>query len=113
MIGGTVGANGTVTAALFGATTDTKFDTTNQIGSTLTFNGGVSGIAFSTDEVGNAATVYPYALTEQATITFGKKAGQASFNYSVDAIPEPTGVVLLGGVLLATVSAIRRKARRA
>ena len=109
--GGTVGAGGTVTASLFGATSNTLFDLSNQIGTTLSFSN--PPISFSGTETAGAATVYPYALTEVATITFGKNAGQASFDYSVDSIPEPAGVVLLGGVLLATVSAIRRKARRA
>jgi len=112
-IGGTVGPNGTLTAALFGATSDTKFDLSNQIGTTMTFTNPPTATHFSEGETGNAGTVYPYALTEVATITFGKRVGQASFDFSIDAIPEPTGVVLLGGVLLATVGAIRRKARRA
>ena len=108
-IGGTVGKGGTVTAALYGGTSDTRFDLSNQIGSTLTFGG--PSISFSGSESAYVpgGTNSPYALTEVATITFGSNAGQASFDYSVDIVPEPTAILLLGTVILGSVLAYRRK----
>jgi len=109
-IGGTVSAGGTVTAALYGGTTNTLGTLAPQIGSTLSFSN--PPIAFSGSGGGYLASMSasPYALTEVATITFaGGRAGQASFDYSVDTMPEPAGVLLLGTAILFSVSAIRRK----
>jgi hypothetical protein len=111
-VGGTVGAHGTVTAALFGGTTDTEFDLSNQIGTTLTFTS--PPVAFSGSESAylTGLSASPYALTEVVTISFGKFAGQASLDFSVDAIPEPSAVVLMGTLLLLSGTAIRRRVRR-
>jgi hypothetical protein len=108
-VGGTVSANGTVTSSLYGGTTNTLGDLSNQIGTTLSFSN--PPISFSGSESAYLASLSsnPYALTEVATISFGASAGQASFDYSVDAIPEPAGVLLLGSVMLLTVSVIRRR----
>jgi hypothetical protein len=107
--GGTVSAGGTVTATLYGGLGDSLFDTSNKIGTTLSFSN--PPIAFSGTENAYLSSLSPnpFSLTEVATITFGKAAGQASFDYSVDSIPEPAGVLLLGTVMLFTVSFIRRK----
>jgi len=108
-IGGTIGSNGTLTASLYGGTSNNQLDESQQLGSTLSFSN--PPIAFSGGENAflNGLSVSPYSLTEVATITFGKSAGQASFDYSVDAIPEPAGVLLLGSAILFTVSMVRRK----
>jgi hypothetical protein len=108
-VGGTVGAHGTVTAALYGGTSDTEFDLSHQIGTTLSFTN--PPISFSGTETAylSGLSVSPYALTEVATISFGRAAGQASFDYSVDTVPEPAAVLLLGTVMLLTVSVVRRK----
>lgn len=57
----------------------------------------------------------PYSVTLQVAITVGKNGGTMSFDNSLTAtsVPEPAVVTMLGGLLLCTVSAIRRKARRA
>lgn len=108
-IGGTVGAHGTVTASLFGGNSDTLFDTSNQIGSTLTFTNPPISFGGTEDAYLSSVSPNPFSLTEVATITFGKFAGQGSFDYSVDAIPEPAGILLLGTVMLFTVTLVRRK----
>jgi len=110
-IGGTITRGGTVTAALFGGNTDTKFSGL-QIGPTLTFS--YPPTAFGGTFVG-ANTGYPtspYSLTEVVTITFGKGVGNASFDYSITPIPEPASLALLGGGLLLAGIVVRRKARR-
>lgn len=109
-IGGTVSAGGTVTAALYGGTTNTLGTLAPQIGTTLSFSN--PPIAFSGTGGGylSGLSANPYALTEVATISFaGGRSGQASFDYSVDTVPEPAGVLLLGTAILFSVSAIRRK----
>jgi hypothetical protein len=111
-IGGTIGAGGTLTAALYGGNSDSLFDLSNQIGSKLTFT--APPTAFSGSSTGYLASLptTPYSLTEVVTITFGKNAGQASFDYSVDAVPEPAAVVLLGSFLLVSGTVIRRRNRK-
>lgn len=108
-IGGTVGAFGTVTASLYGGLSDTLFDTSNQIGTTLSFTNPPIGFSGTEDAYLSSLSPNPFSLTEVATITFGAHAGQASFDYSVDQIPEPAGILLLGTAMLFTVSFIRRK----
>jgi|SwirhisoilCB3_FD_contig_31_16750359_length_740_multi_9_in_0_out_0_1 hypothetical protein len=105
-VGGTQSAGGTVTFSAFDGVG--LFDLAKQIGSTLTSNATV--YSFTTSGGGPSAN--PYSLTEIATITFGANAGQASFDAQITAVPEPAGVALLGGLLLFTVGAIRRKVSR-
>jgi len=107
-VGGTVGANGTVTFGLFGGNSNTLLDMSQQIGTTMSFTNPPT--AFSGSESAFLASLNnPYSLTEVATITFGTNAGQASFDYSIDTVPEPAGVLLLGSAILLTVSLVRRK----
>ena len=110
-IGGTIGAHGTLTAALYGGTSDTRFDLSNEIGSTLVFNSPPVNFSGSEDAYYTGGTS-PYAITEVATLTFGKSAGQASFDYSVDAIPEPASVVLLGSIGLIAATIARRRVQK-
>jgi hypothetical protein len=83
------------------------FDTAaaDQLGTTLTFTN--SPFAGTNGGPGTGG-----ALTEQAVLTMTGE-GSTSFDAALSPVPEPASVALLGGVLLATVSAIRRKARRA
>lgn len=108
-VGGTVGAHGTVTAALYGGTSNTMFDLSNQIGTTMTFTNPPISFSGMQNAYLSALSASPYALTEVATITFGTFAGQASFDYSVDTIPEPAGILLLGSALLVTATVVRRR----
>jgi len=108
-VGGTISPGGTTTYALYGTSSDTKFDLSHQLGSTLSFN--TTPFAGSTS--GNSVTplVHPLSLTEVATIHF-TSAGSASFDASVSAVPEPTSMVLLGGVMLFASALLRRKTRK-
>jgi hypothetical protein len=103
-VGGTITGGGTIGFSAFEDPT-TKFNLTNQIGSTMTFN--TSPYAGTTG--GAIAAPNNYALTEKVTISFGTGGGTASFDFAVNPIPEPASVALLGGVLLLTVSRLRRK----
>jgi hypothetical protein len=53
-----------------------------------------------------------YSLTQKLVLSFSG-VGQDSGNFALNSVPEPASVALFGGVLLFTVGAIRRKARRA
>jgi len=53
-----------------------------------------------------------YSLTQKLVLSF-TGVGQDSGNFALNSVPEPASVALFGGVLLFTVGAIRRKARRA
>ena len=54
----------------------------------------------------------PYSLTQVLSI-HTTTAGSFSGDFDINAVPEPASVALLGGILLATVNAIRRKVRHA
>ena len=103
-VGGTDGTGGTVSFAAFGGNSNTLFDTSKQIGSTLVFNPG----AFSGTTVGGGNSADPYSLTIVANIN-GVTAGATSFDAALDAVPEPASVLLLGGALLFTAGRIRRR----
>jgi hypothetical protein len=112
-VGGTTTTPGTLIFKAFGGTSNNKFDMTgNQIGSTLTFT---TASYHQTIATTSPVSVSPYSLTLFASIDYGRGKGAASFDSSLTAnpVPEPAVVTMLGGVLLLTVGAIRRKASRA
>jgi hypothetical protein len=105
-VGGTL--QGAMSSVSFGAWEGaTLFDTApaDRIGSILTFT--TSPFAGTSGGPGAGAD-----LTERAILT-ATGAGSTSFNFALAPVPEPASVMLFGGMLLATVGAIRRKARRA
>lgn len=107
-VGGTIGAHGTATFSLYGGNSNTLDDQSQKVGSTLSFSNPPANFSGSETAYPPLA-VSPYSITEVATLTFGTSAGQASFDYSIDSIPEPAGVLLLGTAILGTVSLVRRK----
>jgi len=107
-VGGTSSLGGAATFKAYGGTSNTLFDTSNQIGNTLTFPGSpFSGTTIASS--GN--TVNPYSLTIVATLN-GVTPGSASFDAAIDAVPEPASMSLLGGALLLTAAALRKRVRR-
>ena len=106
-VGGTSSLGGGTSFAAYGGNSNTIFDTSHQIGSTLSF----PSTPFSGATIGTGNTMSTYSLTLVASIN-GLNSGAASFDAAIDAVPEPVSVSLLGGVLLFTASAIRRKLRR-
>ena len=107
-LGGTQNAGGTVTAQLFGAINNTKFDTTNPLGPK--FSTSVSPMAFTGSAPGTL--VNPFSLTQVLTLSYGDVAGLTTGDWSVARTPEPASVAMFGGMLLATFGAIRRRVRR-
>lgn len=107
-IGGTLSAGGTLVAKGYGATSNAKFDLTNQIGSTMTFT--PPPVAFSGGTSGAVAGITPYAITIVTELSFaGGAVGNVTYNAEIDPVPEPSSVALLGGILLVTAGAVRRK----
>jgi len=115
-IGGTITRGGTVSTSLYGATTNTIFDYSHLLIGPLTYTRPLnfSNPTFNVTGSSNGpVSANPYALTMLTTIDFGSNPGSTSFDASVDPVPEPAVVTMLGGILLCTVGAIRRRARRA
>jgi hypothetical protein len=67
------------------------------------------GYGFATTSPGNSAN--PYSLGLSFTSLNPTTAGTASGDLMINAVPEPASVMLLGGLLLFTVSTLRRKVR--
>ena len=110
--GGTVTTAGTPTVTFQAFTGTSKFDTSNQVGSTLTFHtAGYSGSTSGSSGGNSSATIV-------ATIDLGSSTafGGGSFDSSLDTIggtPEPASISMLGGVLLILGGALRRKIKKA
>ncbi len=108
-VGGVLGAQGALTASLYGGTTDTEFDLSHQIGTTLSFATPPASFSGSENVFLGGLSTNPYALTEVVTITFGQGTGEGSFSLTVDEIPEPSSVFLLGSVALIALGAVARR----
>lgn len=110
-VGGTQNTPGSVAFSAYGGTSNTMFDTTTQIGSTLTFNTG----AYSGSTQGySASNTSPYSLTLEAVLNYtGTGKESVSFDAALNPIPEPAAIVLLGTAVLSIISLRRRQSRRA
>ena len=88
--------------------------TVNQAGNTLSFTNpsSTTGSFSGATTGGFAAANSLYSLTQVVTIS-GTAPGVSSFDASIEAVPEPATAVLLGGVLVATFSTLRRRRSRA
>jgi hypothetical protein len=122
--GGTVNKGGTYSFQSFIGNTNAAFDMSNQIGPTETFvastaKNAKSSLSFNFDDLSSPiVTSNLYSVTIRSTLHFAAGfIGQASSNTTLDLtptpVPEPAVVSLLGGMMLFTVGAIRRRARRA
>ncbi len=104
-VGGTF-TTGTPTVSFSEYSGATKFATTTQLGTTLSFTASpFSGSTSGTSLAGQTA------LTEVAVLAFNG-AGGTSFDAQLEPVPEPASVALFGGVLLCSVTMIRRKLGR-
>jgi len=108
-VSGTPPAGWGTSFAAYGGNSNTLFDMSNQIGSTLSFP--TTGLPFVGMTGGLGNTANPYSLTIAASIN-ASASGTASFDAALNAVPEPVSVSMLGGVLLLTASALRRKFAR-
>jgi hypothetical protein len=82
--------------------------TTTEIGELGPFGPGAYAGSISSGVTG----IPLYSLTQRLTLTF-TGSGTVSGNFELLAVPEPASVALLGGVLLVTCAALKRKFRRA
>ena len=109
--GGTVSSGTTPTVTFQAFTGTSKFDMSNQIGSTLTFHTAVySGSSSGAIALGDTAA------TILATIDLGSATafGSGSFDSSLDTtVPEPASISMLGGVLLILGGTLRRRMKKA
>jgi hypothetical protein len=85
---------------------------TVQVGGTISAvgPGAFSGVSFGT--LAGVSVPPGYALAQMLTIVHAA-GGTSSGNFELTSVPEPAAIVLLGGILLVTVNAIRRKAVKA
>ena len=101
------GAGSTVSAQGFYDTTNTLFGA----GGALSFTIGPFGPgAFAGTVTGPGPSAQPYSLTQFVNVhTVG--AGTLSYDFDMHVVPEPANAMLMGVgvIILATVSAIRRK----
>jgi hypothetical protein len=83
-------------------------------GSALIASGGpfVSPTVWGVDKTAGGNTANPYSLGLTAILSNPTGLSSMSGDAKIDAVPEPASVMLLGGVLLLTVSSIRRRTRR-
>jgi hypothetical protein len=109
-VGGTLATNTTLMFSAYVDNTNTLYGMGTQVGSTLTFtNPPLIGFSGGQNGAAGAITAALYSGTEIVNISSVGPSGTSSFDAQLDTVPEPAGVLLLGGVLLLTTGAIRRK----
>ncbi len=108
-IGGTTLANGnsTVTAQLFGGTSNTLLDTSNLIIGTGALAGDSHGVFGGSADGSFAPTLGTYSLTSEVTLHHNV-AGLTTFDVDSKAVPEPFTLVFLGACLLGAGMASRK-----
>lgn len=115
--GGTVSAGGTYTFQGFGGLSNGLFDESNPVSPLHTIIAGATSVPFSFNDFTPFSPVSAnlYSMTIKSTLVFPRTSGIGSSDTELDTapVPEPAAVTLLGGVLLCTVGAIRRRSRQA
>ena len=114
-------SGGTTTDATSGVKYNTFTDSTNALfgkANPMTsqtfppYNACFAGTCFfGAQSQGGAVTTSPYSMLQEITFTT-TGATQLSGDFHLNIVPEPASVALLGGVLLFTATAIRRRFKR-
>lgn len=107
-------AGGTIAGGIGTLTYNSYTDAGNALFAPTTLAGTLgpfSTASFSGNLSGGAVPPANYALMEELVLTV-PGATHVSGDFSLEVVPEPASVALLGGVLLLTVSLIRRRATR-
>ncbi len=114
-IGGTLnfGGTSTITSQAWISNTNSAFCVTgcSSLTSLMSFTKGANQ-AFSGGTSGSGATVNPYSLTLVITLS-SATSGHGSFDSSLDMIPEPATLSVLGTGLLALGTGLRKRLLRA
>ena len=112
--GGTVNTAGAPTVTFQAFTGTSKFDTSDQVGSTLTFHtAGYSGSTSSAFVSGDTSATIVATIDLGSATAFGSGSFDSSLETVGGATPEPASISMLGGVLLILGGALRRKIKKA
>jgi hypothetical protein len=106
-IGGTLGAGHSLTYKAYVSDSNNLNDTQTQIGNTMSFSN-PSLVSFSGDTGGGSASAALYSLT-QVVVLSATRPGISSFDANINAVPEPTSVVLFGTLLIGAGVTLRRR----
>jgi len=105
------GNNNNICAAGLSACWDTADPAPTGTGSALIASAGPLDGSWTVNKNGGLVTASPFSVGLEFILTSPTGISSASGDMKLNAVPEPASVMLLGGVLLATISVFRRKMR--